>query len=389
MSNAKDRRRSKFKQGPGLPNKIAPTAFDMAIQEHNGYRTACRDPKLVKYVYANRNNHRDCGKCDGCMAKKRSAMAFRLQTETQGQRCAFLTLTIDPENMWRFPPPSPQVDIDGNPKLNRKTGEPLPLKINSKPISAFIKRVRRSMDYHEHKDAKFRYFVAAEFGDEHGRLHFHIILIGMSGCSVSIEGRVKNCQCKKCLIIRQAWPYGFFRLETPKNPEAISKYITAYVVKKSHTDNPYDARPKTGERHWGSKHIGVAAVKDLAQSFEKVANLVERNEQGEMIGYDGTGKPYPHEVQTSVGPRPLVSYQRKKLAQELRLAPDYKMSLAADAVVSVIDRQDTTIRLGADLGLTPQQSLVKTGDTIRARRAARQKNKPRGDLLTANGSVKP
>ncbi|QXN75214.1 replication initiator protein [Microvirus mar43] len=98
----------------------------------------------------------DCGKCVSCINKKRISYKNKMILEQSSYNCSpiFLTLTYDNKHL-----PS-----DGVRVLD---------------VQLFLKRFRSYVEYHYPGFSKFRYQCFSEYGSEHGRPHYHLIIFGI------------------------------------------------------------------------------------------------------------------------------------------------------------------------------------------------------------------
>lgn len=85
-----------------------------------------------------------CGKCVGCLRRRRASWSYRIYQEYRSAVCSwFVTLTYDNEHL----------PVEG---------------VNKRDIQLFLKRFRKMV--------KCRYFLCSEYGDTFGRPHYHAIL---------------------------------------------------------------------------------------------------------------------------------------------------------------------------------------------------------------------
>lgn len=128
-----------------------------------------------------------CGKCYGCLKRKRSGWLLRLESEHRDSKSAhFLTLTYNDENL---------------PFYN---GE---LCFNKSHVQKYLKRLR--------KYSQLRYYCVSEYGGKFGRPHYHMLLFNYLGPSEKIS---------------DLWPYGFTHIGDVTS--ASINYCAAYVITK-------------------------------------------------------------------------------------------------------------------------------------------------------------
>lgn len=98
-----------------------------------------------------------CGKCVSCKQRIVSQWCFRLQVEDRHASSSyFITLTYDNYNLPRS-----------------ENNYPTLLK---KDVQLFMKRLRKK------QKRKIRYYAVGEYGSDHDRPHYHIIMFNLEGC---------------------------------------------------------------------------------------------------------------------------------------------------------------------------------------------------------------
>lgn len=128
-----------------------------------------------------------CGRCLGCLSKKRRDWCFRLLQELKSASSAsFLTLTYEDES--------------------------LPGGLVKNDLQKYFKRVRK-----ESKNLK--YYAVGEYGEKTNRPHYHAIVF--------------NCD-PDCLADK--WDMGISHQGTVTD-ESI-KYVTKYLINEEYIDNP-------------------------------------------------------------------------------------------------------------------------------------------------------
>lgn len=119
----------------------------------------------------------------------------RLTLESMNRSdCGFLTLTYNPEH---YP-------ADGKP--------------HREDVQKFMKRLRRTFDYHLGVKGRFKYFLVSEYGDKLHRLHYHAVFFGL-------EPTAHNTR-----IIESCWQKGFVTYK-PLIVKHI-RYCTKYMFKR-------------------------------------------------------------------------------------------------------------------------------------------------------------
>lgn len=129
-----------------------------------------------------------CGRCYGCLKRKRSEWLLRLESEHKDStRSLFLTLTYQDQHL-------PFTD----------NGE---LCFNKEHLQNYFKRLR--------KKCSFRYYVVSEYGGMYGRPHYHALFFNYTGTLQDIE---------------RQWKYGFVHIGDVTS--ASINYCAAYVITK-------------------------------------------------------------------------------------------------------------------------------------------------------------
>ena len=130
-----------------------------------------------------------CGKCFGCLKSKRNGWRIRLCAEffANPDAAAFITLTFDDVSLGRF---------KDNP---------------NKAIRLFLDRFRKVYA------PGVKHFIAAEFGEKNGRLHYHGLLFNL----------MRNVPLD-CDMLSKLWTYGYVYIGycNQKTINYVSKYIT-------------------------------------------------------------------------------------------------------------------------------------------------------------------
>lgn len=144
-----------------------------------------------------------CGKCIECLKKKREDWFFRLKAQwRESDTACFITLTIDPEHL---------EEVERNPK---------------RELQNFMKRLRKTTKQ------KVSYFAVNEYGDDFGRLHFHMILFNYPYDVNDTEFKQFHEVLTKC------WTYGFVSVSR-LNEERIM-YVSKYCLKRIQEDKKGD-----------------------------------------------------------------------------------------------------------------------------------------------------
>lgn len=135
-----------------------------------------------------------CGKCLGCKMDFAKNWTTRAVLEMQDHKFNyFLTLTFDDSNC----PPA----------------------ISKRDLQLFFKRLRR-------QGVDFRYFACGEYGERHGRPHYHAILFMDKPLHLSPIG----INVFHSPEIAKAWSFGLHSLSFSQS--ACCAYVAGYVLKK-------------------------------------------------------------------------------------------------------------------------------------------------------------
>lgn len=158
-----------------------------------------------------------CGKCLACRVNSASQWALRAQHEMEyvNNGC-FVTLTYNPESC------------------------PKDYSLNKKHLQDFVKRLRRHIEYHKLGTIR-SYLACGEYGEEKGRPHYHILLLGWSPSDLvyhSISYSGEPIYTSK--LIESVWGKGFTPVGTVTLRSA--GYVARYA-KKAVGENPKKRKP--------------------------------------------------------------------------------------------------------------------------------------------------
>lgn len=210
-----------------------------------------------------------CGKCMPCRIANRTQWQLRFCLERKmGHPLSMVTLTFNDASMRHF---------DKETFLRLGT-----INADVKYVQDFIKRLRRRWSYtHNGRNLYLKYFYCSEYGEEHNRLHFHLIL---SGVGVSQKNLIQEC-----------WKYGYVTV-LPVLKGGLS-YVLDYL-------DDCSSDPDYNRSRFGSLTPPVHAYsqKIASEYFTRYANKIARDG-----GIDiGNGKIAP-----------IPSYYRRKIGAEL------------------------------------------------------------------------
>lgn len=170
----------------------------------------------------------NCGRCMNCRIKKQSELIFIankevLQAYKEGKGCSFVTLTYSDEFIPFIHLPTHNI-YRGLHNLATVRNE-VYFTLYRKDVSDFIKRVRRSFEYHK-MNVDFKTIYCGEFGSKTDRPHYHIVFIGLT-------------DTEAILATRHNWPYGICDVG-PLSAGGI-RYVTKYLIKSQSYDKSIKA----------------------------------------------------------------------------------------------------------------------------------------------------
>lgn len=182
----------------------------------------CLNPVFVKKQW----HYVPCGKCVECAVQKSNEWAFRIALEARlYERNCMITLTYNEDNL----PPGGSLIV--------------------RDYQLFLKRLRKKIGYNI-----VRYFLCGEYGDLHGRPHFHIILF-----NYDFNDKYWFCRDNKGTdlyrspLLEKLWDKGFSSVGEVTYDTA--KYCAIYMQKK-----PTDGRLKPFIRMSKKPSIGYGAI---------------------------------------------------------------------------------------------------------------------------------
>lgn len=176
-----------------------------------------------------------CGKCIDCRLNYSKQWAYRCMDEaSQWSKNYFVTLTYAPENL-------PLRDY-----VDRETGEILTTStLVPDHVSQFMKKLRRSMDYHLGVDSGVRFFCAGEYGEQYSRPHYHAILFNCPLPDVKPWFKKDGFQHYHSDFLQDVWGNGICSVEDVTYQSAA--YVARYVVKKQKGPNAKDYYASIGK----------------------------------------------------------------------------------------------------------------------------------------------
>lgn len=143
-----------------------------------------------------------CASCIGCRLEYRRGWAVRcLHEASLHEDNAFVTLTYDDDHL------------------------PWDWSLEKRALQLFLKRLRKA-----YEPRRFRYFACGEYGDRHGRPHFHALLFG-----ISFDDRVPwsnrgGYPVARSPMLEAAWTLGHSEVGVVTAKSAA--YVAGYAMKK-------------------------------------------------------------------------------------------------------------------------------------------------------------
>lgn len=172
------------------------------------------DGEFIGWRYRKKMIVLPCGQCLDCRCRHAQEWANRIMLEAQyHDKSYFITLTYDDMHV---------------PRIRAPDGEEV-LTLRPKDLQDFIKRLRRSQEYH--KDNKIRYYAVGEYGSTTHRPHYHIIVFGLVLDDLKEIGRNKSgTLLHDSQKIRDLWQNGLTEVDEMTWESAA--YCARYTTKK-------------------------------------------------------------------------------------------------------------------------------------------------------------
>lgn len=173
-----------------------------------------------------------CGQCLGCRLERSRQWANRMMMELEYHEVAyFLTLTYNDENV-------PVHQYYDQSCVDQDTGEVVgdikffdSLSLEPKHMTDFIKRLRRSQEYHYGKH-DFMYFLCGEYGSQTQRPHYHAIVYDLVIPDLQPFGNSKAGKYPyfRSDYLDKIWKYGFVGVCNVSWETCA--YVARYILKK-------------------------------------------------------------------------------------------------------------------------------------------------------------
>lgn len=166
-----------------------------------------------------------CGQCIGCRISNSQETAVRCYHESQMHpENSFLTLTFSDEHL------------------------PENYSISKRDLQLFLKRLRKHCE-----PKKIRYFGNGEYGDLHGRPHYHLLAFNHDWSDKVLHSVCPHTGSRRYTseALSKLWTFG--NCLTGSVTYASAAYVARYIMKKINGDRAVDhytrQHPKTGVYH--------------------------------------------------------------------------------------------------------------------------------------------
>jgi len=277
---------------------------------------ACTSPRTLWFKQPRKiNGHLvrtwpgDCGKCLGCLKKRKSHWSYRIQAEKDTSFSSyFVTLTYDNKHVPLAESGTTHNYGDHKQFIAQLKFHEEPETLEKRSITSNEELLReRAKVKIDREQQKLRYFGVCEYGGETGRTHWHYLLFNI----VDIGS------------INAAWPFGRVHIDEC-NINTID-YCLKYMLKNEQELQDTD---RERSKSFYSKGIGESAAN---QQFIKFISETENNTLGTSRG-------------SIIG---IPRYYRKKfLTDEQRKAKGTAVAEHLEATKKIKD--DEIIRMGGN-----------------------------------------
>lgn len=322
----------------------------------------CHHPRLILNKSTNQLQRVACGKCSFCLNNKADILSQLCSIEENSYKYTlFVTLTYDNEHIpcFTFEEASsgynllslnPRVPVPNGTYIN-DFSDPInitPKAINSllkrssvvyqgqkalsfapiRDLQLFLKRVRKQLSYFS--DEKIKYFAVSEYGPEHLRSHWHILLF--FNCP-KLKENIKN-------VINTCWEYGFTC--TSFSRCSTSSYLASYV-------NSFTSIP-----HFYSLYNDTLKPRCVHSNFFGYSPFLFKEEeifQSPSALIDGIKFKFSNTVQ--------IIHCRRSLQNFFFPKVPYFNVLHATSLYRVYQGFSKFIQSASDLGLNKLSSIIK------------------------------
>ena len=153
-----------------------------------------------------------CGQCIGCLLDRSQQWAIRVVKEArQYENNCFVTLTFSDDGF----------------KLRAEREPDLPYydSVYVRDLQLFLKRLRK-----QNSDVKIRFLACAEYGEKHGRAHYHLAIMNYKPDDLKLFSTRGGVSLYTSDSLSSCWPYGFVSVGDLTFESAA--YVARYCTKK-------------------------------------------------------------------------------------------------------------------------------------------------------------
>lgn len=226
-----------------------------------------------------------CGRCIGCRLDRSKQWAIRLMHEAQlHERTSFITLTYDNETLVRGRPCSAgsPPNTPSTPEEKSRTESPACEPDNTRlagvassfgstratlhypHFQKFMRALRKDLKARRGLQAKIRFYMCGEYGEQLSRPHYHAAIFGEDWSENRyIHSERQGVTLWRSPDLERLWPHGYSTIGALTIDSAA--YIARYVMKKMTgdlaTEHYKRVDPLTGETYWLPPEFNVMSRK--------------------------------------------------------------------------------------------------------------------------------
>lgn len=233
---------------------------------------------------------------------------------------------------------------------------------------------RRFMDALRKRIApvKVRFYMVGEYGEAHGRPHFHYALFGYPTCKGRDRSRKYRC-CSACDLVEEVWGRGFIYNRPLEIGSA--RYIARYVIKKM---TRFDD-PRLGNRH--PEFARMSLKPGIGHGIlEKVAAQITRYN---LLTPEGD---VPVTLRHGTTEWPLGRYLRRQLRKSLGLDPRSPSVQTASASYHAFLQDEAMLQLRKAARADSENPSLKF-HLLKASEGERLQMKRRQNLFNTKGKL--
>jgi DNA-binding winged helix-turn-helix (wHTH) protein len=266
-----------------------------------------------------------CGQCIGCRMSHSDGWAVRLTHEAHfHEQSCFVTLTFNDDNY------------------------PWDASVSVRDLQLFLKRLRKAI-----APIRIRFFACAEYGDENGRPHYHLIIFGWNPPDRQLWRKTPaGFLVYRSHLLEKVWPFGHVEIGEVTTQSA--GYVARYALKK--------VTGSAAREHYTRVHAITGEILRVRPEF-----IVMSTRPG--IGYkfteDFERDAFPKDFVVVDGrKRPVPAYHFRKFKQK---EDSNQLLTASDVIKSKRKRR----ALAHSANNTPERLSVR--EEVLGRRAAQLK----------------